>query len=268
MTEPERNLDAGRELFDHVVGPYARTRPGYPDEALDWLAAQAGLVRGSRVLDLAAGTGKLTVALAARGYDVIAVEPLPGMRAQLEHDLPGVSALAGSAEQIPLADCSFDAVCVAQAFHWFEPRAAISEIARVLVPGGTLALVWNLWDLADPRQAALDRIVSPLETGSIRHLTTGNHPYGDWSAVLGAETRFAQPVRIRFPHTVELTPDEVGERVASMSQVQAAPAAERDAAIEQARALAAGSTDSRATFRYKTEVEIRQRTLTPPADSR
>jgi len=179
--------DSGHELFDRVVGQYARTRPGYPEESLDWLATSAELAPGSRVLDLGAGTGKLTVALAARGYEVIAVEPLPGMRAQLEGDLPDVPVIAGSAEQIPLAGASLRAVVVAQAFHWFEPRAALSEIARVLAPAGSFVLVWNLWDVEDPAQAALDRIVSPLETGRIRHLTTANHPYGAWPEMLAAE---------------------------------------------------------------------------------
>jgi SAM-dependent methyltransferase len=252
------DLVPDRELFDRVVGPYARTRPGYPEESLDWLAATAGLAPGSRVLDLGAGTGKLTASLADRGYVVVAVEPLPGMRAQLELDLPAVAALAGSAEQIPLADGSVDAVSVAQAFHWFEPRAALSEIARVLVPGGSFALVWNLWDVDDPPQAALDRIVSPLETGRIRHLTTANHPYGRWPAVLAVDVRFGDPRQARFSHTVELGADEVAERVASMSQVQSAPPAERDAAIARARELVAGMTAARATFRYTTEIEIRQ----------
>ncbi|MEO9174075.1 MAG: hypothetical protein ABI317_01090, partial [Gaiellales bacterium] len=93
--------DDGHEGFDAVVGPYARTRPGYPSDALDWLVAQAAIGPGARVLDLAAGTGKLTGPLVARGYAVTAVEPLPGMRAELARAVPGAAVLAGRAEQIP-----------------------------------------------------------------------------------------------------------------------------------------------------------------------
>ena len=251
--------DSGHELFDRVVGQYARTRPGYPEESIDWLAARAVLTSASRVLDLGAGTGKLTASLVSRGYEVVAVEPLPGMRAQLEHDMPDVRVVAGSAEQVPLPDASLDAVFVAQAFHWFEPHAALSEIARVLLPDGSFVLVWNLWDVEDPAQAALDRIVSPLETGRIRHLTTANHPYGAWPEVLATDERFAPAQRARFAHAVELAADEVAERVASMSQVQSAPPADRDGAIAEARSLVREMPGQRATFRYATEVEIRRR---------
>jgi ubiquinone/menaquinone biosynthesis C-methylase UbiE len=113
--------DADHAVFDRVVGPYARTRPGYPVEALDWIAATTGLEPGADVLDLAAGTGKLTRSLETCGYRLVAVEPLPGMRAQLVEDLPDVRVLDGTAEQIPLGDGSLDAVLVGQAFHWFEP---------------------------------------------------------------------------------------------------------------------------------------------------
>ncbi|HEY1479079.1 MAG TPA: class I SAM-dependent methyltransferase, partial [Gaiellales bacterium] len=208
---------------------------------------------------LAAGTGKLTASLVERGYRVTAVEPLPGMRAQLAHDLPGVDALDGRAEQIPLADGSVNLVCVAQAFHWFEPVPALDEIARVLLPGGRLALLWNLWDLDDPPQAALDAIVSPLETGRIRHLTTGNHPYGSWPGALADDVRFTSVATQRFAHTVELDADGATERVASMSQVQSAPAAERSTAIEAVRGLVAALPGGRAGFRFQTEVEIVRR---------
>jgi SAM-dependent methyltransferase len=254
----DRGAD-GHEGFDAVVGPYARTRPGYPPEALDWLAAQAAIAPGARVLDLAAGTGKLTSSLVARGYAVTAVEPLPGMREQLAATVPGAAVLAGRAEQIPLADRSVDVVCVAQAFHWFDPWQALDEIARVLVPSGSLALCWNLWDLSDDAQAALDAIVSPLETGRIRHLTTGNHPYGSWSGALAVDARLAPVARARFPHTVELDAEQAAERVASMSQVQSAPRDVRDAATAAAGELVSRMPGGRGSFRYQTEIDVWRR---------
>jgi SAM-dependent methyltransferase len=129
--------------FDRVAETYARARPGYPAAAVEWLLTPAP---GRRVVDLAAGTGKLTQALVAAGAVVVAVEPLRNMRAELERSLPAVRVLDGSAEALPLADGSADAVCVAQAFHWFDPEPALAEIARVLVPGGVLGLLWNLRD--------------------------------------------------------------------------------------------------------------------------
>ena len=125
--------------FDRAAEEYERGRPGYADAALDAL----GLPADSVVLDLAAGTGKLTRQLVPRFARVIAVEPLDGMRAQLERVVPGAEALVGTAESIPLDDDSVDAVFVAEAFHWFGTSAALDEIARVLRPGGTLAVLFN-----------------------------------------------------------------------------------------------------------------------------
>ena len=115
-----------------------------------------------RVLDLGAGTGKLTRSLIALGHDVLAVEPSPEMIGELRRALPGVEALEGAAERIPVPDGRFDAVTAGQAFHWFDPELALPEIARVLRPGGTLGAVWNLWDDASPIVAGLHALLPGL----------------------------------------------------------------------------------------------------------
>lgn len=136
-------IDPARS-FEHVAADYEAARPSYPEEVLDVLP----LERDATVLDLGAGTGKLTRVLVRRYRRVIAVEPLDGMRAILERVVPEAESLGGTAEQIPLPDESVDGVFAATAFHWFAHEAAIAEIARVLRPGGTFAVVWN--DVVEP----------------------------------------------------------------------------------------------------------------------
>ncbi|MEO9176129.1 MAG: methyltransferase domain-containing protein, partial [Gaiellales bacterium] len=183
----------------------------------------------------------------------------PGMRAELARAVPGAAVLAGRAEQIPLEDRSVDLVCVGPAFHWFDPQQALEEIVRVLVPAGSLALCWNLWDLSDDTQATLDAIVAPLETGRIRHLTTGNHPYGSWSDALADDARLTPVGRARFPHTVELDATQAAERVASMSQVQSATPDARAAAIAATGELVRQMPGGRGSFRYQTEIDVWRR---------
>jgi SAM-dependent methyltransferase len=143
--------------FDLAAEEYEATRPSYPDEMLDLLP----VAKDATVLDLGAGTGKLTRVLARRYARVVAVEPLDGMRGILERVVPNVEALAGSAEQIPLDDASVDAVFVAQAFHWFDHALAVPEIGRVLRPGGVFAVVWNGADESRP---------SPLPAAYLHYL--------------------------------------------------------------------------------------------------
>jgi SAM-dependent methyltransferase len=132
LIEPSRS-------FDRAAIEYEQARPGYPAGVLDVLP----LGPAAEVLDLGAGTGKLTRVLATRYRRVIAVEPLDGMRGILEATVPAAESLAGSAESIPLPDASVDAVFAAQAFHWFANDVAVAEIARVLRPGGILCAIWN-----------------------------------------------------------------------------------------------------------------------------
>lgn len=137
-----------RELacsFGRIADDYDAVRPEYAPEALARAEEALGLDPGSRVLDLAAGSGTLTRALAGRFRDVVAVEPDDAMRAVLARRSPGVEVLAGTAERIPRPDGSADAVFVGDAFHWFDGRAAVAELARVLRPRGGVVLLWNNW---------------------------------------------------------------------------------------------------------------------------
>jgi len=115
------------------------------------------------VLDLGAGTGKLTRALAARGLDVVAVDPAPNMLAQLSSAIPGAIVSVGTAEDIPLADASVDAIVVGQAWHWVDQDRAVPQVARVLRPGGTLGLIWNMRDERVGWVARLTEVMHPAE---------------------------------------------------------------------------------------------------------
>ncbi|WP_082590778.1 class I SAM-dependent methyltransferase [Agromyces sp. Soil535] len=139
-SDPETAKSA--RSFGVAASVYHQARPGYPVEAIAWLVGD-----GVRVLDLGAGTGKLTEALVALDLDVIAVDPVEEMLEELEVAVPGVPRILGTAEDIPLEESSVDAVLAGQAWHWFQPDRAIPEIARVLRPGGVLGLVWNSRDI-------------------------------------------------------------------------------------------------------------------------
>lgn len=214
--------------FGSAAEAYERGRPGYPPEAIAWLAERLDLRPGRTVVDLGAGTGKLSRLLAATGARVIAVEPVDEMRAFIE-----VEALAGTAEAIPLPDASADAVTVAQAFHWFRSEEALAEIDRILRPGGALALVANRLDRTDPTTDAFAAILDRYRGHASLE--------GDLSATA------------TFPHAQTLDADGLAARLASETSIATLAADRRAEALAAVRALAP------ATLRYVTEVEVRSK---------
>ncbi len=147
--------------FGEVADEYADHRPGYPDEAVRWLVGASP----GRVLELGAGTGKLTAGSAGLGHEVIAVDPSAEMLGHLQRRTPAAHALVARAEHIPLATGSVDVVVAAQAFHWFDQEQALPEIARVLRPGGVLSLVWNNGDLTVPWVRKVFALMGITHTG-------------------------------------------------------------------------------------------------------
>jgi SAM-dependent methyltransferase len=154
--------------FETVAADYERHRPEYPAEALRWAAERLGLEPGARVLDVGAGTGKLTRGLVALGLDAVAVEPGAPMLEQLRLAVPEAEALDGTAESIPLADASVAAAFAGQAYHWFDRDLALPELHRVIRAGGGLALLWNWWDERDPLQHELGGLIGYAGHGPFR----------------------------------------------------------------------------------------------------
>jgi SAM-dependent methyltransferase len=220
--------------FEAAASLYERSRPEYPAEAVDLLARLLPLRAGSTLLDLGAGTGKLSRLAAARGATVIGLEPAAAMVRQLGGE--GVHAVRGLAEALPVRRHAVDAICAASAFHWFDGRRALAEAHRALRRGGRLALVWNVRDEAVPWVAALSGIVNRHEGAAPRYRS------GAWHAAFDASRDMFRPLEeARFPNPHALSPDGVVDRVASVSFVAAMPEAERAVVLDEVRALLASN---------------------------
>jgi ubiquinone/menaquinone biosynthesis C-methylase UbiE len=223
--------DHYRCSFDSVADVYERARPSYAPDALGWIADELPL---RRVLDLAAGTGKLTRQLAALGADVVAVEPGEEMRRVFAEVLPGIEVHEGSAEAIPLGDGSVDAVTVGQAFHWFRTADALAEMHRVLRPGGGFALLWNADDHDDELMAAIDAVVEPLRTT--------HHGHERQLDEVLASPLFCRHEQRDFRHVQELDAEVGVARVSSVSAVAGAAPGRREAALREVRKLVGSGT--------------------------
>jgi SAM-dependent methyltransferase len=229
------------------VAAYERGRPGYPPAAVDFLAARLRLGPGRTVVDLAAGTGKLTRPLLATGAEVVAVEPVAEMRAALP---AGARTVDGRAEAMPLTTASADAVAVAQAFHWFDGDAALAEIHRVLRPGGALALVWNRRRMDEPLNQAIEELISPY-----RAHTSSFHT-GAWRVAFERTELFGPLEGRAFPNEQSLDADGLADRVASVSFIAALDEEERTKVLRAVRALAG---DAGVTIHHDTEVQVADR---------
>ena len=214
-----------RLAFGSQARAYSTGRPSYPIDAVRWVVPPDARA----VLDLAAGTGKLTERLLELGVEVVAVEPLDEMRALIP---AAASSMPGTAEEIPLPDASVDAVVVGQAFHWFDPPRALAEIARVLRPGGALGLFWNLDDDSVPWVAALDDLTK-TEARRSAMAADPPPPYDDHPLL-------TRPEQARFEHSEEFDPDRLAAMVASQSRTILLSAEERARVLDEVRALAPG----------------------------
>jgi SAM-dependent methyltransferase len=219
--------------FGAAAAAYAEHRPGYAHAAVRWALESAP---GPRVLDLGAGTGKLTAALVALGAEVIAVEPDEAMLSELGRALPAVRALPASAEAIPLPDGSVDAVLAGHALHWFDMDVAGPEIARVLVPGAILAGLWNVID---------DRVawVAGLERASGSAAIGPRDTYSNWRAETadahlpnpGLVACFGSPEQAEFPHGQRRTADSLVATLATKAGMLVMPEHEQEATIARIR---------------------------------
>jgi SAM-dependent methyltransferase len=231
--------EVAEEGFGRAAETYERVRPSYPADAVAWLADNLRIGPGRTVLDLAAGTGKLTRLLVPFGPTLFAAEPVDGMRRAFVLAVPGVPMVAAMAEVLPVASGSIDAVTVAQAFHWFDAERAFDEFARALRPGGRVGLIWN------GRDRSKDWV---NEVWSIMDRVEKRAPWRDHEhfrdSALGARAGFGPLHTETFRHEQPITPEGVVERVASVSHVAVLPPAERERVLDEVRNVLATHPDA------------------------
>ena len=240
-------VHAGAQAFGGAGDAYERGRPGYPPDAVAWMAMSLGIDADARVVDLAAGTGKFTRALSPFARRLVAFEPLEGMWRHLHEASPALPAAAATAERIPLRNQSVDAITVAQAFHWFRAEEALAEIRRVLRPGGRLGLVWNRRDQSVPWVAELGRLLDRYERDTPRFAKRL------WSRAFDSNAPFTPLEERTFRYEQELDVAGLQDRVVSVSFVAALDDDEKATVLDEVVRIASGLGE-RFALPYVTEV--------------
>lgn len=242
---------AAAQGFSRNADDYERTRPSYPAAAVEHLVAALGLGPGRTVVDVAAGTGKLTRLLLRTGARVVAVEPIAEMRERLAATASEAEPLEGTAEHLPLGDGVADGITVAQAFHWFDGRAALAELHRVLAPGGALAVVYNERDRGHGWLTEANRLLEAYRGD------TPQQWQGAWREPFDATGLFTPLEDAVFDNPQTLTPEEVIGRFRSMSYVGALDSADQGALLAGIAKLLASHPETAG----RAEVVIPQRTV-------
>lgn len=251
-------IDPLAEAFAGIAEAYDRARPDYDSEPIAWLWDELGLGPASTVVDLAAGTGKLSRVLMGRGAELVAVEPQGPLRELLQRRVPEATVLDGTAESIPLTDGAADAVLVGEAFHWFDGDRALPEVHRVLRPRGGLALLWHNGRWEGPWSEELFARLDQVPTPDVR---PENRPHTKlWQRAFERSELFDPLHHETFARVLRLTVPEAVDLIMSWSYVAARPAAERDELRgELADILRRHLRDAPVEIDYLTAVDLTRR---------
>jgi SAM-dependent methyltransferase len=245
--------------FERAAEAYERGRPSFPADAVEFVSETLGLAArpGVRVLELGAGTGKLTRLIAPTSASVVALEPVEAMRRVFADAVPACAALGGIAEALPFRDGSFNAAAASQVFHWLDGDVAVPELARVLVPTAHVALVWNVRDEAHPWVRELTDVIEPFRGD------TPTHRSERWRIAFDASPAFTPLERVSFPYAHRTTRDAVVDRMTSISFIATLRDAERDGVAAAVRSVLAAegaeAPDDPVVFPYRTDVWITTR---------
>ncbi len=239
--------------FNLVSDAYENGRPEYPNDAIDFLISELKLNKNSRVADIGAGTGKFTKFLQKCNAEIIAIEPVEGMRKKFSSILPEIKIINGTAEKIPLENNTLDAVVVAQAFHWFDGEQALNEIHRVLKPNGKIGLIWNARDENIPWVAELTEIIDPYERGAPRYKS------GNWKKAFAKTNLFSNLNYSKFGYIQRGDVNTIIDRIGSISFIASLANDERNLVLQRVQKLAEKSMiydNDAIELPYRTDVFI------------